>query len=413
MKTPKPFTRNEAGRRTRLGSLLILLAAAQAAPAEVSLSEAVAAAYTRQQEGRVAQAQRNLGQALEKRAAQLLAGDPAFNLKYQTDAVGAGNGYREWEGGVDLPLWLPGQRAAQRREADQVYGAADALARSRKLDVAGEVRERLWSVALARSSQREAQLAYDSAQALERDIRRRVEAGELPRSDLLLAQKETLLREDDLRQAGNRVRQAERRFQAYTGLAEVPAVRTEPLTDSPDLSAQHPRLVMADAQAERARAHRDRVASERRSGTSLWLGGKTTRDVSGTDYNSAVGLEITVPFGSRAHAAPALAEAEAALTEAVVSQQRTRLELEGALAAAGLEHERAQTALQRATARKSLADESLQLSRRAFELGETDLVRLLQARRDALAAHSEYEMRRLQLGQAVARLNQMSGVIPQ
>ena len=413
MKSSNPFTQHKAGRRTRLGSLILLLAVSQAAPAEVSLADAVAAAYTRQQDGRVAQAQRDLGQALETRASQLLSGDPSFNLKYQTDAVGAGTGYREWEGGVNLPLWWPGQRSAQRREAERVYGSADALARARKLDVAGEVRERLWGLALARSTQQEAQLAYDSAQQLERDISRRVEAGELPRSDLLLAQKETLFREDDLRQAGNRAQQAERRFQSYTGLSEVPAAQTEALGEVQDLTAQHPMLALVTADAERARARRDRVASERRSGTSLWVGGKTVRDISGADYNSAVGLEISVPFGSRSHAAPALAEAEAALTEAAVNQQRTRLELEGALVAAKLERERAETALQRASARKSLADESLKLSRRAFELGETDLVRLLQARRDALGAHSEYEMRRLQLGQAIARLNQISGVIPQ
>lgn len=413
MQAPNISNRRNTGRRTRLGTFIFLLTAAQSSPAEVSLADAVAAAYARQQDGRVAQAQRDLGQALETRVSQFLSGDPSFNLKYQTDAVGAGDGYREWEGGVNLPLWWPGQRSAQRREAERVYGSADALARARKLVVTGEVRERLWGLALARSAQQEAQLAYDSAQQLERDISRRVEAGELPRSDLLLAQKETLAREDDLRQAINRAQQAERRFQSYTGLSEVPAAQTEALSKVPDLSAQHPMLALVMADTERARARRDRVASERRSGTSLWVGGKTVRDTSGADYNSAVGLEINVPFGSRSHAAPALAEAEAALTEATVNQQRTRLELEGALAAARLEHERAAAALQRSSARKSLADESLKLSRRAFELGETDLVRLLQARRDALSAHSEFEMRRLQLGQAIARLNQISGVIPQ
>lgn len=400
-------------RRTRLGALVLLLAASPVALAQVSLADAVAAAFARHPEARLAEARRDLGRALETRASQPLAGDPAVNLKYQTDAIGSGNGYREWEGGVELPLWWPGQRSAQRQEADRTLVSADALAGAKQLEVAGEVRERLWGSALARSAQREAQLAYDSAKVLERDIARRVEAGELPRSDLLLAQKETLGREDDLRQATNRAQQAEQHFKRYTGLDEVPPAESEIPVNSPDLPEQHPTLLLASADADRARALRNRVASERRAGPNLWVGGKSTRDVSGADYDSAIGLEVTIPFGTKAHAAPALAGAEAALTEVLANQDRTRRELQEALATATLEHQRAEEALERAARSQSLADESLRLSRRAFELGETDLVRLLQARSDALAAHHDLEARRLEVGQAVARLNQILGVIPQ
>ena len=404
--------RNTGRRRSGLGALLLLLAASPVALAQVSLADAVSAAFARHPEASLAEARRELGQALGTRANQPLAGDPVFNLKYQTDALGSDNGYREWEGGVALPLWWPGQRSTRHREAERTLASADALARAKKLEVAGEVRERLWGLALARSAQKEAQLAYDSAKELERDINRRVEAGELPRSDLLLAKKETLGREDDLRQASNRARQAEELFKRYTGLEEVSAVQAETLTDSLELSEQHPLLNLASIDAERSRAHRDRVATDRRAGSSLWVGGKSTRDLSGGSYDSAVGLEIAIPLGTRAHAAPALAQAEEALTEALARQNRARRELQEALAAARLERQRTEEALERAARRQSLADESLRLSRRAFELGETDLVRLLQARSDALAAHHDLEVRRLEVCQAVARLNQILGVIP-
>jgi outer membrane protein TolC len=361
----------------------------------------------------LANAQRDIGRALEMRADQPLAGDPAFNLKYQTDAIGSDNGYREWEGGVELPLWWPGQPAVQRQEGARTLAFADAMERARQLEVAGEVRERLWGLALARSAQAEAQLALDSAQELERDIARRVEAGELPRSDLLLAQKEVLARDDALRQAMTVARQAEQAYRLYTGLDAATFPEPEVAVDASSVPETHPAMHLAAANANRARAHRDRVASERRAGPNLWLGGKSTRDVSGADYDSAIGVEVTVPFGTRAHAAPALAEAEAALTEALAEQQRVRRDLDEALAAAALEHGRAEAAVERAARRQSLADESLRLSRRAFELGESDLVRLLQARTDALAANHDLEARRLEVGRAVARLNQILGVIPQ
>jgi outer membrane protein, heavy metal efflux system len=409
----RTFISLSPGNGLLLATLLLIGGGSQAAVVQPTLADAVEAAYTQQKDADSATARRNLGLALQDRAGMPIAGDPAFNLKYQTDAVGSDNGFREWEGGVNLPLWWPGQRAAQQREASSTLASADALASAKRLEVAGQVREYLWQLALARGSRTEAELAYESAQQLAQDVERRVEAGELPRSDLLLARKEALIAEDALQQAKNRVQQAEARFMRYTGLQQLPAIRAESPPESPTLSPQHPRLAMLAADVDRARASRNRVSSQRHSGTSLWLGGKTTRDVTGSGYDSAIGVELTVPLGSKTFNAPALAEAEEALTAALTAQQRNRLELEGALSAAVLDYQRAQSAAQRAETRQSLADESLRLSRRAFELGETDLVRLLQARRDALAAHTDLQARRLEVGQAAARLNQVLGVIPQ
>jgi outer membrane protein TolC len=413
MKTQKLSGQHDAGRGTRLVAFALVLAASPAASAQPSLAQAVEAAFERHPESRLADARRNLGRAQEARAKQPFAGHPAFNLKYLTDAVGSNDGYREWEGGVELPLWWPGQRSAQHQEAVRTLASANAVARAKRLEVAGEVRERLWELALARSKREDARLAYGSAKELEADIARRVEAGELPRSDLLLARRETLSREDALQQAENRARQAEQHFKNYTGLDEVPPAKAENPTGAARLPASHPDLVLAAADVDRARAHRNRVAAERGAGPNLWLGGKSTRDLSGADYDSSLGVEVTIPLASKAHSAPALAEAESALTEALARQERTRLELQDALAAATLERRRAGDALRAAVRRQALAEESLRLSRRAFELGETDLVRLLRARSDALVAHHDLQARRLEVGRATARLNQILGIIPQ
>ena len=120
-----------------------------------------------------------------------------------------------------------------------------------------------------------------------------------------------------------------------------------------------------------------------------------------------------MPFGGGAHTAPALAEAEAALTQAQVEYNDTRLALEDTLTLARLELERANATLEQTARRRTLAEESLELGRRAFHLGETDLVRLLQTQADALSARHDHEIRQLEYGQALARLNQALGVIPQ
>jgi outer membrane protein TolC len=381
--------------------------------AGASLAEMVQAAVDRQPDQGVAAAERDIATALQVKANQLLAADPAFNIKYQTDAVGSGNGYREWEGGVDLPLWWPGQSQTHRREAERTLAVSDAMREATVLAIAGEVRERLWAVGLAGGERDQARSALTVARELAHDVQRRVAAGELPRSDRVLAEQELLLREDALQQAETRLEAARRLFASYTGLEPPGDPLPEPRASGTGVGSHHPRLRLVDASVERAKAHRDRVGAERRRGPNLWLGAKTQRPDSRLDYDSSVGVEVSLPLGSRAHAAPDLAEAEAALTRAQVEQTHTRRELEEAWTQALLELERTEQALARAERRTALGDEGLRLSRRAFDLGETDLVRLLQAQADALDARHDAQIRGLEYARAMARLNQALGVVPQ
>ena len=379
----------------------------------VSFAEIVDATLQRLPDSQLADAERDLAGALDLKARQPIAGDPTFNLKYQTDAIGSGLGYREWEGGVDMPLWWPGQAREHQREAERTLSVADAMARANRLEVAGEVRERVWTVALAESEFEQASSALSIAQELAHDVKRRVAAGELPRTDLLLAEQDVTIRVGAVAEAQNRLTQAQHRYGQFTGINEYPDTREEQPQTAAGLPLQHPRLVLADAEVARARAHRDRVGWTRRSGPNVWIGAKSARSESRADYESAVGVEFSIPLGSRTHHAPALAEAEKALTGVVVVQERMRRELDEAVELARLEQQRATAAEQVAQRRHELATASHRISRRAFELGETDLVRLLQVQADAIDAQHDLHLRRLEVRQAVARLNQALGVIPQ
>lgn len=393
-----------------LGTFLmcVLPAAIHATP---SLVKMVAAAAARNPGMELADAERGIAGALQRKADQPFAGDPIANVKYQTDSVGSDNGYREWEGGIELPLWLPGQSDSYAREAERTVAVSDSINDARRLEIAGKVRERLWAVAIARSEAEQAQSALEVAKSLLQDIQRRVEAGELPRSDSLLAEKELLQREEAMQLASNRVTQTERLFTRFTGLdAPREAAREQP--GGTGLNAEHPRLQLAQRHVAQAQAHRDRIRSESRSGPNLWLGAKSVKPEAGYDYDSSVGVELSMPFGNGAHSAPDLAEAELALTRAQVELNSALLELEDALTQASLELDRAKASLKQTKRRRTLSDESLKLSRRAFDLGETDLVRLLQAQADALAARQDEQIRQLEYGQTVARLNQALGVIP-
>ena len=202
-------------RTLRLLPLLLCLATLQAGAGN-ALPDLVRAALARNPGSELATAQHSVAEALQQRADLPLAGAPSVNLRYQTDQLGSGNGYREWEGGVEMPLWLPGQASSFAVEAERYRGLAKAMAAEREWRVAGQVRLRLWNAALADAEKSQAQAARDVAQKLVRDVRQRVEAGELPRSDLLLAEKDLLLRETELLQADSRAQQAAKVFQAVS-----------------------------------------------------------------------------------------------------------------------------------------------------------------------------------------------------
>lgn len=246
--------------------VLGLLAApllAEPLPGQPTLYQLVQAAAERNPGAELADAQRGIGAALQQKADQPLAAAPTVNVKYQTDRLGSDLGYREWEGGVELPLWLPGQADAFAREAEQRQGLSDAMQVARLLEVAGEVRERLWSAALAHSDAEQAGSARDTAQELFNDVRRRVDAGELPRSDALLAEKELLQREDELQQARNRAGQAAALFTRYTGFDAVTDPDSEVPANADAIDPQHPLLNQLHGEVERARLRATGSASNR------------------------------------------------------------------------------------------------------------------------------------------------------
>ena len=397
-----------------VGVVAILLGSAITAPAlaSPSLAQMLEAALSRNPGIELADAERSIGDALRRKSEQPFAGDPAANVKYQSDALGSDHGYREWEGGIEMPLWLPGQADSYAREATRTDQVSDVLRSAKRLEIAGEVRDRLWSAEIARGEAVQAEAGVTAAKELYADVQRRVDAGELPRTDLLLAEKAVLEREEIALLAQTRFEQAQQSFSYYTGLDLPSNPREETPHREKTLNPEHPLLLLSRGRVDQARARRERVNAERHAGPSLWLGGKTTKAVAGSEYESSVGVEISMPFGTGAHAAPALAEAESSLTQAQVDDAGARRDLEDRLAEALFDLARTEAAIEQAGKRNRLADESLKLNKRAFSLGETDLIHLLQAQADALAARHDLEIRRLERAHAIARLNQAQGVIP-
>jgi outer membrane protein TolC len=395
--------------------LVAMLCAARLFAETVSptLAGAVQAAFERYPEAGLARAIRQQGDAIRQQASSLLAADPAVVLRHESDAVTDSNGYRQWEGGLEMPLWLPGQRQRRSRVADATHGEGDATLRLQRWKVAGEMRDLLWSLEIAAAEVDVATQAVQSSRDLEQDVDKRVRAGELARMDLILAQEETLAREMEHAAAVSQHGALLMQYRAVTGLSAVPADVSETAATAGDIPDDHPALLASRVAAERSRAERDQVRGEKRASPVLSLGGKSERPESGLSYDNALILEVSLPLGTEGHAAPRTAEAERSLAEATAAAARARLDLENDLIGARSARQQAQQSVQLATRQRQLAAEGLRLAQRAFELGENSLFMVLEARRKALTSERTLRISELELGRAVARYNQALGVIPE
>jgi cobalt-zinc-cadmium efflux system outer membrane protein len=396
-------------RLTTLALALLVALSVRAA----TLAQAVDAALALERQQARAEALRREGAAVREQAASLVAQDPALRVKHLSDRFNDDAGAVEWEAMVDLPLWLPGQRDARTAVADAAEQGADRLEVLLRWEMAGRLRESAWAAALAEAGLQQAALALESARTLEGEVEKRTRAGELARMDLLLARQESLSRELEWQAARATHVEALARYRELSGLDDLPDPLVEPLTDQRELPEGHPRLLVADGRVARARSERDRVRGEQRANPVLSLGGKRQRGSYGEATQDLLSLELTLPLGLASQAAPRLAGAELELTERASERQRTLLDLRQALLQARLAQSSAQQALGTARRQQTLAAEALALRRRAFELGETGLTQLLQARQKSLAAELDLRLRALEQGQAVAQLNQALGVIPQ
>ncbi len=398
---------------------LLVLCVGQAAAA-ATLGETVDAALTLAEQGQRVEAQRALADAVRAQARGLLAEHPALRVKLLSDQFTGDQGAYEAEAMVDLPLLLPPQRGARFALADATGAAAEALRTRLRWEMAGVVRELVWQAALAEGRLRQAEAALASAESLQATVAKRQAAGELAQLDLLLARQDTLSRQSELAAARADHAEAMAAYRALTGLAALPVPLAEhpagpPATalDDAGLPPTHPLLWSLDQGVTQARAERARVHADRRGNPLLSLGVKHARADRSAPEDDALQLELSLPLGLGSASAPALAEAEQGVTDRLAELQQARRELVRGIATARTLVDSAAPQLAAARERVEVTERALQLARRAFDLGEGDLTALLRAEERAREARLALALRQLAQGQAVSRLNQALGVLPQ
>lgn len=376
--------------------------------AALGLGAVVDAALAEAPGGASLQAHADAAEAYRRRSESWLAGVPAVQLRYLSDALQTRFGVSEAEAGLELPLWRWGQRdavAGQARAGRE--GTAEEM-RLHRWQLGGLVREGYWNLREAQARLELAQRELEAFERLEQDVRKRIAAGDAAPADRLTSEGQRREREAAVHEA--EVVLADRAFawRVLTGLAVLPGRAEETAAAE---SAGYVPLEAARAAAARAEAAVAAARAEGAGAPRLLVGARRdTQD--GTRSIESLNAQIYVPFGGDSHRQVVLTPLQ--LEAARLQDEVRRQQQESRLAHHEAEHElhAREVALAGAGARLLLANDEVALARRAYALGETSLSERLLTEIRAADAVRNHQLAVIAHGRAIARYNQVNGVIP-
>lgn len=341
----------------------------------------------------------------------MLPSTPMVSIAHQNDALGSGRGEREWQAELELPVWLPNQRNNRLKVADASKSNISASRESLRLQVAGLLRDALWDIAFNDNNLVLTTNKLGVASKQQRDVERRYQAGEMAKTDAMLAQQETLRAEKEQLRAEAEVMHARHRYYVLTGLRELPASFDEKQSSLEDYS-QSPIWLEAQSKVGLAETERNLAQVESRENPQVLVNMRRTQGAFDSTFNDSVGLKVRIPFGGEARAAPIKAAAELGVGHALSEQDTLRYALETAMHEAEHNLSVSRAELKIASRQFDIAKESVKLAQKAFQLGETDLVSLLRVQAQTYEAERAFTSRQIQLQWDIAHYNQAVGVLP-
>jgi len=378
---------------------------------DLQLSEVLEKAYARTPMQASLQSRDVMVSARNRVANAMLPSTPAINVMHQNDAVGSGRGERDWQAELELPVWLPKQRDNRMKVAEAIQASSSAIRQSLKLQVAGQLRESVWNIAVNENNLSLALNKLQVAKKLQSDVDKRYRAGELAKTDAMLAEQETLRVEKEKVRAEAELMHARHRYYVLTGLRELPASYAEKQSDMEDYS-QSPVWLEAQSKVGLAETERDLAQVESHENMRVLLNVRSSKGAFDTTNNDSIGVHVRVPFGGEASAAPVRAAAEMVVGNALTEREAMKFELEAAMHEAEHNLSVSRAELTIAAKQHEIARESLTLAQKAFQLGETDLVSLLRVQAQGFEAERAFTTRQIQVQWDIARYNQTVGVLP-
>ena len=349
--------------------------------------------------------------ALAQRGDSWTAGASQAGVRFQEATSGT---LHYIDAAVQVPLWNLGQRDAEQTVAKQAESNAMSQSDAIKLRVAGLVRAALWNIALTGLSYEQAKTELTITDQLVAKVQRRVELGDLPRADLLLAQSESLQKRSAVTQAEAELMHARKRYASITQMTKIPGDYQEKLVELTEIQQSHPALLAINSQIERKQAELNAIKLVGSGQTNVAVGVNSDQFTNDPRSNQTASFNIgvTVPFGGDAHLAPHVAAINVELNRLIAEREQLSRDLEQAHHEAehNLEVNRAELGI--ANDLKQVAEEHLKMTQSSFSVGEINLMDLLRIQSRTQQAVLNAKQRSVMLQRDIALYNQAVGVMP-
>jgi len=254
---------------------------------------------------------------------------------------------------------------------------------------------------------------YDVSKQLLATVRRRVELGDLARSDELMAESDLLDKQSQLTLAEAEVMHARKAYMNLTRLDKAPKQFVEKRSGTAEIHEQHPAIAAANALVERAQAEVEFTRlSKQGNQPSIMVGTQHERFEKGSSFNNETNMVLQIPIGGESWNAPFVAQANVALNHKIADRATLMRRLEKALHEAEHILEVGRATLEIANKRKEIAETHLRMSRLAFEAGEIQLIDYLKIQANSQAAIRDAMERAILVQRDTAFYNQVVGVVP-
>ncbi|MCQ8104130.1 TolC family protein [Methylomonas sp. SURF-2] len=352
-------------------------------------------------------------EAWQTRGDSWLAGSTALALDYADDRIANDNGSREASANLEFTVWLWGQRDAAQQVAHESQQAAGKHSVAVRLEVAKLLREALWDMALAENRLQQAQIGLDISSQLLGKVGRRVELGDLPRADLLLAESEHLQNKTLLTQAEAEVMHSRKSYASLTQTTRLPANYLEQQSGLQAIQPDHPFLAAINALVAKQQASVEWAkTTDSINQPKVIIGAKTSRGQRGAEDMQSANIGVLIPFGHGTYDAPEIAAANLELNHVLAQREHLTRQLEKGLHEAehALEVNRAELAIARQL--KDIAEQHLKMMQTSFEAGEINLLDLLKVQARSLEAVRNAREQEVKLQRNIALYNQAVGVMP-
>jgi outer membrane protein, heavy metal efflux system len=350
--------------------------------------------------------------AIKQRGESWTAGASQAGLRYQNMTSGT---VHYVDATVQVPLWNLGQRDAEKESGNKAETSAELQSAATRLRVAGLVRAALWDMELQRIRYEQARAEIDVFEKLLAKVERRVELGDLPRADFLLAQTELLQKLSVLTQAEAELMHARKRYSSITQLTKAPADYQEKLVDLKKIEFNHPVFMAINSQVERKQSELKALKLVGSGQSNLSVGvnsDRTNNNDPRSNQTESFNIGVNIPFGGSEHLQPQVAALNVELNRLISDREQLFRDLELAHHEAEHNLEVNEAELDIANELKRVAEEHLGMMQLSFSVGEINLMDLIRIQSRTQQAILKAKERAIMLERDIALYNQAVGVMP-